>query len=642
MKKFLHNKTKLVFQAAIVGLILVLLFMGNRGTDLEKYCPFGGLMSLGSKLWIGSMSCSMSAQQVFMGIALLLGVILFSKLFCGYLCPIGTITEWLNKLYSKIGKTITLTGIWDKVLRAGKYVLLFFASYFTITTSELWCKKFDPYYASVSGFDGDVVLWAGILSIVAVVFLSVIIRFFWCKYACPLGALSNLFQNAVIVVPVILIYILLLVVGVKLDILWLILILCILGAAIEIFRFKFFTISPFKIELDKSTCISCGLCNNACPQGIEVMEYDKVTHPDCTLCLDCVKACNTDNAISLAKTKFNWIPPVAIIVLFGLGIFMSKQFSLTTLAEKWDNYETVGNVKVFEMEGLNSVKCFGSSKSLQTKLMHTKGIHGLDTWADQHKVKIYYDADKLNEHDIKEAMFTPSKYRLMDYTGSDVPESLTSFIVPVDGLFDTYDNYDLIYMLRGHSAICGFATAFGEPVNITIIYKTGEITPEEICKIIEQKSYIKNTPNGEEKVKVDFECASDGKIEKTMTYQEFIDDYFQGFDRKFNKYNEQDKSKLAIYEISLPNADSRTLRARLPYLTSHLSFDDNIVRLKTLYTDQSVVRIYFIEGTLTGNEIYDKLTTEMFTIKLRSGATKEFKNPYTFKEKGNVIEFVED
>lgn len=638
MKKFLHNKTKMIFQAAIVGLILVLLIMGYRGTELEKYCPFGGIMSLGSKLWMGSMSCSMSMQQVSMGIALILGVILFSKLFCGYICPIGTTTEWLNKLYSRIGKTITLKGKTDRILRLGKYVLLFFTAYFTITSSELWCKNFDPYYATVSGFDSDVVLWAGILTIIAVVFISVFIRFFWCKYACPLGALSNIFQNAVIVIPVILLFVILRVAGMNIDILWLILTLCIIGAAIEIFRFKFFTLSPFKITVDKNICTSCKLCDKSCPQGIDVSEYETVTHPDCNLCLDCVKACKTDGAISLAHTKFNWIPPVAIVVLFGLGLFISKQFTVTTLSERWDNFEQVSNVETYSMEGLKTVHCYGSSKSLATKLMRTKGIHGLDTWADGNKIKIYYDSSILSETDIKKSIFNPSKYRLRSYTGEDIPETVSSYDYPVEGVFDTYDNIDLINMLMENEAICGMSTNFGEPVNITVVYKTSELTPAEIKELIEQPYYTKKSNGSEEKVKVAFECTTEGKDLGTMTYREFLDEYFKSYDRKINKYDEKDKSSFAVYEIGLPGADNSTYFRRMPYMLSHLSHNDNIVRMRTLYTDRAVMQIYFVKDAISEQEIYNLLTSEKLTVMLRNGESREFDNIFKFEEPAGIVD----
>ncbi|HPY00377.1 MAG TPA: 4Fe-4S binding protein, partial [Candidatus Marinimicrobia bacterium] len=198
-RNFSHNKIKLLFQAIILLLIIILVIIGctdkAKKADFEAYCPFGGLVSLGSKFHLGSMSCSMNETQVFMGIFLLIGVILIGKLFCGYICPIGTVTEWLNKLFARFKFSIVLKGKADRILRLGKYVLLFFTAYFTATASELWCKKFDPYYAAVTGFGSDTVLLVGILTIFTVVVLSVFIRFFWCKYICPLGALSNIFSN---------------------------------------------------------------------------------------------------------------------------------------------------------------------------------------------------------------------------------------------------------------------------------------------------------------------------------------------------------------------------------------------------------------------------------------------------------------
>ena len=66
---FLNNKTRLIFQSVILLLILVLIIIGNVSNtynpDFEAYCPFGGILSLGSKLWLGSMSCARKPIQEF-------------------------------------------------------------------------------------------------------------------------------------------------------------------------------------------------------------------------------------------------------------------------------------------------------------------------------------------------------------------------------------------------------------------------------------------------------------------------------------------------------------------------------------------------------------------------------------------------
>ena len=76
--------------AAIVGTVLWAKF-SDKPVDVEAYCPFGGLQAFGTYLVNNSLACSMSMLQIMMGLVLAVGVILFSKLFCGYLCPLGTV-----------------------------------------------------------------------------------------------------------------------------------------------------------------------------------------------------------------------------------------------------------------------------------------------------------------------------------------------------------------------------------------------------------------------------------------------------------------------------------------------------------------------------------------------------------------------
>jgi len=51
----------------------------------------------------------------------------------------------------------------DRYMRVLKYLLLFAAVYLTMTTSELFCKEFDPYFASVNLFKNtDITLYFAI------------------------------------------------------------------------------------------------------------------------------------------------------------------------------------------------------------------------------------------------------------------------------------------------------------------------------------------------------------------------------------------------------------------------------------------------------------------------------------------------
>ncbi len=83
--------------AALIVFILVSHVIGGR-INPDTYCPFGGIQAFANLISHGSLPCDMSSLQILPGIALLVAVVLFSKLFCAYLCPLGTISDLCRKL----------------------------------------------------------------------------------------------------------------------------------------------------------------------------------------------------------------------------------------------------------------------------------------------------------------------------------------------------------------------------------------------------------------------------------------------------------------------------------------------------------------------------------------------------------------
>jgi polyferredoxin len=128
----------------------------------------GGLQALATYLANNSLPCSMSMLQISMGLALAVAVVLFSKLFCAYICPLGTVQDLLSKARKAMhikGIKIANGSILDKVLRIVKYALVFWIFYMTMNDSELFCKNLDPYYAVATGFQGEITLWMSIVTI---------------------------------------------------------------------------------------------------------------------------------------------------------------------------------------------------------------------------------------------------------------------------------------------------------------------------------------------------------------------------------------------------------------------------------------------------------------------------------------------
>ena len=196
-RKIKFNWYRLIIQWAILGLLGYMVIKAwtdsDYNPDYEAYCPFGGLLALGSWLINNTLACTMTSVQIVMGVIFAIGIILFSKLFCGFICPIGTITEWLGKIGNVFKIRFSIRGFADRLLRILKYALLFITIYFTLSSSELFCKQYDPFYAIFTWFSYDVNFLYAIIAIAITILGSIFIRQFWCKYLCPIAAISTFF-----------------------------------------------------------------------------------------------------------------------------------------------------------------------------------------------------------------------------------------------------------------------------------------------------------------------------------------------------------------------------------------------------------------------------------------------------------------
>ncbi len=77
-------------------LLLVLVGVYVVGGNCERWCPFGGVEALYTYVHEGNMLCSLGTANFFMLGGVLLMTLLMRRAFCGYACPIGTISEWLR------------------------------------------------------------------------------------------------------------------------------------------------------------------------------------------------------------------------------------------------------------------------------------------------------------------------------------------------------------------------------------------------------------------------------------------------------------------------------------------------------------------------------------------------------------------
>ncbi|MFN7917100.1 MAG: 4Fe-4S binding protein [Vicinamibacterales bacterium] len=230
----------------------------SRPPGVEGWLPIAGLMNLKLLLFTGRVP-EVHPAGMFLLLAFLLISLLFRRAFCSWLCPIGTLSEWLwHGGQEMFGRTFRVHRYADIPLRSLKYLLL---GAFAWVVASMSADDIAGFLASPYGLVADVKMLdffrhAGEATIGAVsllVVLSVLSRNVWCRYLCPYGALVGLVSMA----------------------------------------------SPVRIVRSADACIDCGKCARACPSFIPVDTLRSVRTPECTACFSCVAACPVNEALEL-------------------------------------------------------------------------------------------------------------------------------------------------------------------------------------------------------------------------------------------------------------------------------------------------------------------------------------------------------
>lgn len=225
--------------------------------SLHSLCPFGGVVTLYTLATTGRFVQKVhESSLVLLGLAGILSV-LFGPVFCSWLCPLGSIQEWIGKLGHKIFKkryNHFLKPSLEKYLKWFRYLVLVWVIYVTAQSGQLLFSNIDPYYALFNFWSDEVAVQA--LVILGVTLLgSLFVERPWCRFACPLGALLSL---------------------------------------TNVFRI-------FRIRRSPATCISCKKCDNACPMKINVSGKSIVRDLSCNSCLRCTSenACHVPDTVEM-------------------------------------------------------------------------------------------------------------------------------------------------------------------------------------------------------------------------------------------------------------------------------------------------------------------------------------------------------
>ena len=277
----------------------------SRPAGVEGWLPIEGMMQFKYTILTGQLP-ALHPAAFFLFAAFALCSLLFRKSFCGWLCPIGTVSEYLWKSGRRIlGRNFSFPKCLDYPLRSLKYLLLGFFAYAVAMMSATAIADFvaSPYGLVVDVRMLNFFRFMGTTTAVVLlglVLASVFMRNFWCRYLCPYGALMGL---------------------------------------ISMF-------SPLRITRNERACIDCAKCAKACPSVLPVDKLLQIRSAECIGCLECVAVCPAHNALSLnligspeARRRVSaWQVAAGIAIIF---------FGLVGYAKLTDHWQTHLPQRVF-------------------------------------------------------------------------------------------------------------------------------------------------------------------------------------------------------------------------------------------------------------------------------------------------------
>ena len=659
----LRNWPKYLLQWGVLAAIILFmtgLVSAEKAADPEAYCPMGGLQALATYLANNSLPCSMSSLQVMMGIALVAAVVLFSKLFCAYICPVGTVQDIIRKLrnalHIKSVKVRNGSAI-DKFLRIVKYALVFWIFYMTVNASELFCKNLDPYYAVATGFKGEITLWMSIVTVSLTVVGSFVIDMFWCRYICPLGAISNSLKFWVWIGVLFGLYYVSDVLGAAIP--WPVLLgaFCIIGYLLEIFHSKP-KLQLLHITKEDGACNNCGLCNKKCPYHIDVRSCHtgKLTHVDCTLCGECVAACSTgalNIGISKPRKSKLWriLPPVLTVALIAFGMWAGGKFELPTIDMKWGIEKVAEDGKVTQLvnpdalqtvriDGLRSVKCYGSSMSFKATLEKIQGVHGVRVFVKRHSADILYDPTKTTVEKIQEAIYKPSKFRVKTPDPAAVSQ-LKVVTIRTEGMYDKMDlNYLGMKLRQTDKAIYGLESEFACPLIVRVYMDPAEDLSEDWFEEIVEMEVLQMPQHGGGVKEI--ACGYDFvEMEDEVTYistEEHIRNMFSPFKAEFKSRVEEFEGKPQyIYEFAHSNFEKPIYLRYMPYLSNHLSSHEGIIGIYLQLNKDLVPAIQIrYAAPMDQDKLWELITMDTWTITYSKDDVRQEAAKLTVKNPGTV------
>jgi len=169
---------------------------------------------------------------------------MFGMVYCGNVCPFGALQEIIYNISKRLKpKKILISREIDYKARLMKYGILITTVFISLLLGNASSAAIEPFLTFFTR-NGDHLGWGFLIFIL----LASLLNFrFWCKYLCPIGALTGLFSRH----------------------------------------------SIFKIRLGDQ-CSSCEVCDKVCPTraiDLDARHKPVIDYAECILCGKCIQKC---------------------------------------------------------------------------------------------------------------------------------------------------------------------------------------------------------------------------------------------------------------------------------------------------------------------------------------------------------------
>ena len=283
-------RSKHVRLAVQLGVLAFMSWVGSRHQVLgggpggvptvDALCPFGGLESLHIFLTSGGWLRRVAPSALVLFVGVVLVTLVVGRVFCGWICPLGTIGELSASAGRKVGlRRRDLPAVIDRPARYLKYLTLGIIIFLTWKTGTLVWRELDPWAAWMhlsAGFEGIAESpWGFSVLFGAVIFASFLgIERFWCRYLCPLGGVLAIIQK----------------------------------------------LSLVKIRRNEARCVNCHACGRACPVGLDPESVPVVTSAECLACGQCAERCAVPDTLRFGTARSGH--SVVFVGLLGVALFL--------------------------------------------------------------------------------------------------------------------------------------------------------------------------------------------------------------------------------------------------------------------------------------------------------------------------------